>query len=338
MFHKVAIPALVAVCLAFVVPGSAEIGRAQKGGEVKLSMLAPRGGPLHNAFKKLGDKIAKLTNGAWQIRIYPAGVAGDERDVVRKMQVGQIDGAINTTVGTSIIEPQVAILDAPGLIKTYAQMDAVREHTEKDFEQMLLKKNVKLLTWWEAGQYRLFAKGEIRLVADLKKHRAWLWPDSYILKELYREARASAVPLGSTDVYAALQTGMVDSLLVSAYAAVQMRWHTKLDHVSQRASGVLLMQWIMNKSKWDQLPDNVKKVILDELPATRQQAKLDSRKGDEDAYKALLQRGYKAVVSTPAEDADWDNLFDRVNKKLTGRLWPAALYDKIKAIVSKIPG
>jgi TRAP-type C4-dicarboxylate transport system substrate-binding protein len=336
MFGRTTVLLAIAGLIAFVIPGNADPVGAQNGGEIKISMLAPRESQLCTIFKKLGDKISKLTNGAWVVRVYPFGVAGDERDVIRKMQIGQMDGAVITTTGLSIIEPQVGILDTPGLIMNYKDLAAIEPVLDNEIPAILLKKKIKVLTTWEAGQYRMFHKAgsnEIRLPADLKKHRQWLWPDNYILKELWREAGSTGVPLGVPDVFGALQTGMIDSILNSAYATVQMRWHTTMDRVSERAQGVLLFFWVMNQSKWEAIPENVRQAITDDLQPIRKEARDSSRKGDDEAYKALTQRGYKAIKLTPAEDAQWTKLFERVNKKLTGRLWSETLYNKLYALV-----
>jgi TRAP-type C4-dicarboxylate transport system substrate-binding protein len=316
-----------------LVPGSSELGNAQATQTIKIAMLAPRGSSAHIGFQKLGERIAKDTNNAWQVRVYASGVAGDEKDVIRKMRVHQLDGAVITNEGLSIIEPQVAIFDAPGLLKSYAHLEAVQKDTENHFEQLLLKKGIRVLAWWEAGQYRIFSKGKIQHPADLKKHREWLWPESYVLKEMWKEAGASGVPLGTPDVFGALQTGLIDTLIASPIALVAMRWHTKLNHVTARPSGVLLLEWIMNNSKWEAMPENVKAEILKELPPTRIRVTKDSRESDEDTYKKLLARGYTA---TEMPEKEWSDFHARVCNRLTGRVWPRPLYERIKAIVDKM--
>jgi TRAP-type transport system periplasmic protein len=334
MSFKSVTPVAIAILLAFVVTGSAEKGNAQAAQEIKISMLAPRESSLFINFKKLGEKISKATNGAWKFRIYPFGVAGDEKDVVRKMEIGQMDSAVITTTGLSILEPQIAVLDAPGLIMNYKDMEAVEKVIDVEVPQLLIKKKIKVLTSWEAGQYRVFhnaSKGLILWPADLKKHRQWLWPENYILKEMWREAGSTGVPLSTIDVFGALQTGMIDTIVNSAYATVQMNWHTKMDHVSERAQGVLLFFWVVNETKWNAMPENVRTLINNELVAVRAQARSDARKNDEAAYKSLVARGYKPVRLTPQIDAEWTKLFDRVVKKLTGRLWPESLYKKFAA-------
>jgi TRAP-type C4-dicarboxylate transport system substrate-binding protein len=326
------LPLVVTAAIVTLIPGSSELGRAQTTQTIKIAMLAPRGSAAHIGFQKLGERIAKDTHNAWQVRVYASGVAGDEKDVIRKMRVQQLDGAVISNEGLSVIEPQVAIFDAPGLFNSYAQLEAVQKDIEKDFEQLFLKKGIRVLAWWEVGQYRIFSKGKIQHVADLKKHREWLWPDNYVLKEMWKEAGASGVPLGTPDVFGALQTGMIDTVIASPIALVSMRWHTNLDHVTARPNGVLLLEWILNSSKWDAMPEKVKAEILKELPPTRVRVTKDSRESDADAYKKLLERGYTA---TAMPEKEWDDYFARVCNRLTGRVWPRPLYARIKAIVDK---
>jgi TRAP-type C4-dicarboxylate transport system substrate-binding protein len=336
MFGRTTILLAIAGLLAVVIPGSSEPVRAQQGGEIKISMLAPRESPLFAIFKKLSAKIDKVTNGAWKMRIYPFGVAGDEKDVVRKMEIGQMDGALVTTTGLSVIEPQIAILDTPGLIMSYKDLESIEGVMNNEIPAILQKKKIKVLTTWEAGQYRVFHKAGdnlIRYPADLKKHREWLWPENYILKEWWREAGSTGVPLAVMDVYPSLQTRMIDTVVATASVVVQMRWHTGMDHVSERAQGVLLFFWVMNQSKWDAIPAHVQKAITEDLQSIRREARAAARKSDDEAYNTLLKRGYTPVKLSPAEDAAWTDLFGRVNKKLTGRLWPASLYSKLDTLI-----
>jgi TRAP-type transport system periplasmic protein len=334
MYPKI-LTLLLGALLLTIIPGSSELVQAQPGQIIKIAMLAPRNSVAHIGFLKMGERIAKQTNNAWQVRVYPSGVAGDDADVLRKMKISQLDGAMVTTEGLSALEPQVAIFDAPGLIETYPQLEAAQKDLEGHFEQLLLKKGIKVLAWWELGRYRIFSKGKIEHPSDLKRNREWLLPQSYVLKEMWKEAGATGVPLGTPDVFGALQTRMIDTVLATPIVLVSMRWHTAFDHIRERASGVLLMEWIINKAKWDAIPDNVQSYILKELPLTRERVTREAREVDEDAYRRLLGRGYTAVKDTPQTKKEWDEFYVRVNRRLTGRVWPQSLYDRVRTVVAK---
>ena len=48
-----------------------------------------------------------------RLRVYPGGIIGDERDMVRKMRLGQIQAAAITTEGLSEIVPEFSAYFVP---------------------------------------------------------------------------------------------------------------------------------------------------------------------------------------------------------------------------------
>ncbi|MDO8944359.1 MAG: TRAP transporter substrate-binding protein DctP, partial [Desulfobacterales bacterium] len=61
---------------------------------VKLATLAPEGSPWIQVLKAAADEAQQKTGNAVQFKIYPGGVMGDERDMVRKMHIGQLQAAM----------------------------------------------------------------------------------------------------------------------------------------------------------------------------------------------------------------------------------------------------
>ena len=73
---------------------------------VKIGTLAPEGTAWHDILLELGQKWKIASNGDVQLRIYPGGVLGDERDMVRKMRIGQIQAVALSTEGLSELAPE----------------------------------------------------------------------------------------------------------------------------------------------------------------------------------------------------------------------------------------
>ena len=69
-----------------------------------------------NAWNK---SLQERTNGKRKMRFYPGGSQGDERDFVRKMRVGQLDGGVVTMTVMSMLIPAMNVLVLPGLLETY---------------------------------------------------------------------------------------------------------------------------------------------------------------------------------------------------------------------------
>src|SRR5262245_45195404 len=108
-----------ALGVAFILWGSA--ARAQT--VFKIATLAPEGSAWMNLFHEWAGAVDKKTNGRVKLKFFAGGVQGDERDAVRKMRLGQINGAAVTGVGLGLINGEVRLLDLPFLVKSDAELD-----------------------------------------------------------------------------------------------------------------------------------------------------------------------------------------------------------------------
>ena len=91
--RRCAITALgIAVLISLIFAPSAVGG--SKTTTIKIATLAPEGSAWINNLNDLNAEVKKKTNNSVRFKIYPGGVLGDEKDMIRKMYVGQIHAAI----------------------------------------------------------------------------------------------------------------------------------------------------------------------------------------------------------------------------------------------------
>jgi TRAP-type C4-dicarboxylate transport system substrate-binding protein len=322
------------LAFALAIPGSSHPAQAARAkNEIRIATLAPRNTDLTRGFNKIDQALRKATGGEWGIRLYPSGVAGDEKDVIRKMRVGQMDASIVTTTGLSQIVREVAVLNAPGVIPGYKELERVQKAMSKEWEKTFRENGFELVSWGESGQYRYFSNAPItNIKTDMPKMRPWLWPESHVMKEIYNAVGAHGVPLGVPEVYGALQTKMIDSLISTSLATVALQWHSKLNHVTSETSGVLLGAMIVNKKKWDSIPEDVRKTLDEQIRKNTEGDSKTVRKNDLKSYKKLLKRGYTATKYTAQGQKEWDAMADTVRKRMTGRVFPKSLLDKVQKI------
>ena len=79
---------------------------------IKFATLAPEGSTWIKLMREYDEIIRKESGGKLGFKIYAGGVAGDEKDVLRKIKIGQYHSAGITGVGLGEISPQVRILDS----------------------------------------------------------------------------------------------------------------------------------------------------------------------------------------------------------------------------------
>jgi TRAP-type C4-dicarboxylate transport system substrate-binding protein len=320
--------------LALALPASSKTVGAAETQFLRIATLAPRDSDLAKGFMKLDQGMKKATNNAWGVRLYPSGVAGDESDVLRKMKIGQMDASIITGVGLSQIVRESTLLTTPGLMRNYKAWDAVRTALTPEYNASFEKAGYKLLAWGETGQLRWFAKAPLTGPASIKGMRPWVWSASHAMKETLIAAGANGVPLGVPEVYGALQTGMVDMVTTTCVALISLQWHSNLKYMTKEASGVLPGAMLMSGDKWKNLPEDVKKIVLDEVNRNTDSDREDIRKADERSYQALLKRGYTANEWVGADKAAGEAMFETVQKKLIGRMYTAEQLARVKSLAA----
>jgi TRAP-type C4-dicarboxylate transport system substrate-binding protein len=322
---------------ALSIPGGAFADGAQTI-ELKIAMLAPRGSTVVREFQKFDQDLRAQTNNAVGLKIYPSGIAGDEFDVIRKMKVGQMDAAILTDTGLGNVVRAVNVLNAPGVVPNYQALEAVQREMNAEWGQEFLDNGFKLLQWGELGQYRYFSTEAIVRPGDLRQMRPWLWPQSHTMKELWSAIGTNGVPLGVPEVYGALQTKMVDSVICTCIALTVLQWHTKLRHMTKNPRGVLTAALVLNKSKWDSLPQNARD-RLEELAARGvDNQRREARATDKRAHDKLIQVGFVEDVETPQASQEWEQVFATVRQRLTGRIFSAELLQRVQAIARRAGG
>lgn len=329
---------LVTFGVALAVPSTARVSAAGTT-TIRMASLAPAGSSWDKVFRAWGNSLKQQTGGAVQFQFFPGGVAGDERDVIRKMKLGQMDAGGFTSIGLGQIARPVSILQMGGVVENYKQLNYVRDTLGPDFEVMFQKEGYRLLGWGDAGFGRIFSKKPILKPEDYKTARPWVPREDPTMPEFMKIIGANGVPLGIPEVFPALQTGMIDTVVASALAAVALQWFRYVTHMSKDANIAIVGATLVREELFKTIAPDHQKVLLD--TGKKAHAALIAQVQTEDlkAYKTLIGRGVVEFDSmgTPAQKEVWTKVNDELLKRLTGRLWSKELLEKVKKTAAAAP-
>ncbi len=297
---------------------------------IRYATIAPGGSAFGKVLKAWGRSLSKGTEGRVELRYYAGGSQGDERDFIRKMRAGQMDAAGVTTIGLGIIVRPALVLSAPGVIENYEDLARVRAKMNERFEKMFEDAGFVLLNWSDAGKGRIMSTVPILRPADLKMARPWAWKDDPIFSEFLKVVGANPVRLGVPEVYAGLQTKMIDVVPSSALAALALQWFTKLKYMSKDSFGIILGASIVKKEKFDQLSQGDQQILRE--TAKRAAEALDKvvRRDDAKAFDVLLERGIELLDTGPYR-AEWEQAAKETRDRLTGRIFSKSLLAEVEA-------
>ncbi|MDO8519460.1 MAG: TRAP transporter substrate-binding protein DctP [Deltaproteobacteria bacterium] len=306
-------------------PGTAKI--------LKIATLAPEGTTLHKGLLSMKNEVMAKTGGKVDFQIYAGGVAGDEKDVVRKMRIGQLQGGALTGVGLGMIEPEIRVLENPFLFQNYQQADKVYAAMRSYFEGKFREKGFELLGWAEVGFVKIFSNKPITKKADLAGLKMWMWEGDPLAQAMYESLKVVPVPLAITDVLTSLQTGLIDGCYAPELAAIAFQWHTKSKYMTDvnltdGTGGV-----IVAKQEWAKLSASEQAVVKEVISAQAQKLIAQTRIDNAQSKAVLQAAGIQIVQLTPEALVELQGIAKEVSAKLVGKLYPQTLLDKVVGLV-----
>ncbi len=180
---------------------------------IKLGTLAPPGTPWLNVPETVAlPEIERLSDGKIVIKIYAGGVMGEDTDILRKMDIGQLDSCGCTALGVLAASPDTSALLIPGLFKNYEEIDYITEKFRKRLDQAFEEKGYILAALIDTGYFYMFSKNKITSLADLRKQKVVTWFGA-METTLYEALDINATPVAVPEIISALSTGLADTNL-----------------------------------------------------------------------------------------------------------------------------
>ena len=283
---------------------------------IKLATLAPEGSSWMQHIEALNRDVMQDTDNQVRFRVYAGGVLGDEKDMLRKMHIGQIHGAALSASSLSNLFKAFDALQVPFMFQTYDEIDHVLGKMEAFFRQGLEKRGYALLGWSEGGFVHLMSTIPVATLNDLKKTKVWTWADSPMAKAIFDEAGLAAIPLSVPDVMVGLQTGLVDVVYAPPAGAISLQWFTRTKYLCDLPLIYLAGAIVIKKSILAKLPDDAQQILFDHAAKHLSRLRQKTRNDNREAIEVMTQHG-TTILTPPQEDIQE---FKQVSQKAMQRL------------------
>lgn len=166
--------------------------------------------PQTRSLLKFGESVEKRTNGEIIVEVNYGGILGGERDVAENIQLGSIDGAILGGILQNF-DPALSILEFPFLFKGPEHIKAVMDGPVGEVinERMQENINMRCLNIVMRTSRQLTTNKPVKSLADLKGLKIRV-PEMKAHLKVWQALGASPTPVAFTEVYTALQLGVVN--------------------------------------------------------------------------------------------------------------------------------
>ncbi len=299
---------------------------------VKLGTIAPEGSVWYRMLQRIGQEWASITEGQVKVRIYPGGVLGDEPDLVRKVNIGQLQAVGLSGGGMYVVDPSVMALQIPLMIQSYEELDFMLERLGPKLENIYARKGFIVLNWTDGGWVHFFTKRPVHTPDDLRKVKLFQWAGDRETMELFKAGGFQPVPLQATDMVSALQTGLIEAFDVPPLAALVNQWFALAGNMLDLKWAPLVGATIVSKRVWARFPEKHRE---DMRKAARQaafelQGKI--RKMSVEAVAEMEKRGLQVISLNAEQRALWVAEVEKVHADMRGKMVPAALFDEVLSL------
>ena len=302
---------------------------------IKMATLAPEGTDWHGMLIEMGQEWKDATNGKVKLRIYPGGVLGDERDMVRKMRIGQIHAAGMTAEGLSEIVQDFAGYFVPLVYQSIEDVQAVTDEIMPSLEKKLEKNGFKLLHFSELTWAYWFSTNPIKTPSDLKKSKFFTWAGDFKWEQVYRKAGYNPVPLATTDILSGLQTGLINTIPLPPIYALAQQSFGIANHMLDMKWGVLMAGIVIDLKTWNKIPKKYHKSLIEITNGIQNKYKNTNLNSERSALDAMKKYGLKIHKISDEEIKLWDSEVKRVSQFLRGNIIPENIYDTVIRITDK---
>lgn len=305
---------------------------------IKIGSVAPDRSPWNDALKEIARQWEAITQGQVKLKIYPGGIAGSEDDMIRKMKVGTLGGAVLTNIGLTKINPDAFVLSTPFMFHSEKEMSYVMERLNPVFENQIREKGFKVIIWTMSGWVNFFSKDPVLYPQDLKKQKLSFTTGEPEMEQAWKKSGYRIIPTELKDLMMALQSGMVDAFYLPPLVAGSGQYFPLAPHMNALKIAPLVGGMVIMDRIWEKIPDQYKSAMMDVVK--KQSEKLDQETAalEKKAMDTMKKNGL--VVHEPPADslAKWKTEAAKGMDELIGKKFSREIYDRLQQILQEYRG
>lgn len=263
----------------------------------------------HIHLEMVADLVSERTDGAVEFQIFPQGQLGNQRQMTEAVQLGALEATMSPAAFIGGFNPAVSILDIPYLLpEDDAEAQALREGPFGDaLLDSFSSRGVVGVAWWPNGRKNFTSNQPIDSISAFAD-QSFRVMDSRILIEQFNALGASAIALPFSELYTALQTGVVDGQENPLDTIQRMRFYEVQDYLVVSEHGAMEDILLFNPTFWESLPTDYQDIIVEAFAEVVPDLIAHKAAAVAEALDVISETEINVRVASPEERAEMREL------------------------------
>ncbi|WP_102868594.1 TRAP transporter substrate-binding protein [Pseudovibrio exalbescens] len=265
----------------------------------------------HLSLEAFKNQVESRSNGRIEVEIYPSGqLCATARECLAGVQNGMFDYFQTTVSEMANYWAPMEGFDLPYQLPSDRVAECVYDDVEfmADVRQEVLNaaEDMRVMMVSNSGGWRNFATTtkQIKTPSDVAGLKIRTVP-APIQQELVKVMDGAPTPISWPETYTALSTGVVDGTKNGIVDIVQMKFHESLKYITLDGHAYMGGLWIMNNTKFESMPEDLQKVVVDAVHAQNQFLRSYPKWREFSAYEEFVEAGGEIYNPTVEERASF---------------------------------
>ncbi len=283
---------------------------------LKIATLSPEGSMWMEKMHKGAELVAQKTNNRVTFKFYPGGVMGNDKTVLKKIRIGQLQGGAVVGGSLSKFFPANQIYAQPLKFKNLKEVDYVRKYLDQYVIDGLDNAGFVTFGLIGGGFAYIMSQNPIETVQDLRNQKVWIPDNDKISQDSIKAFGVTPIPLSIADVRTSLQSGLINTVATSPVGAVILQWHTQIKYITNIPLIYLHAVLAVDKKKFLKISEQDRKIVTQVMTKALKEIDIQNREDDINATQTLKNRGITFITPSKKAMANWQKIADIASKKM----------------------
>ena len=301
---------------------------------IKFSHVVAPNTPKGKGAEKFKELAEKYTAGKVKVEVYPNSTLYKDKEELEALQLGAVQmlAPSNSKFGPMGIK-EFEVFDLPFIIPNLAALRKVTEGPMGEKMLELLKpKGMIGLAYWDNGFKQMSANKALRVPEDYKGLKFRI-QSSKVLEAQFRSLGATPQVMAFSEVYQALQTGVVDGQENTASNMYTQKMHEVQKYTTLTNHGYIGYVVVVNKKFWDDLPADVRTNLDKAMKESTAYANKISAQENDEALEDIKKSGKTQLITpTAAEMAAMRKAMEPIYEDMGKRVGKQLIDDVVKTV------
>jgi len=261
-------------------------------------------------------EIAQRTDGRVRFKFYGGGVQGNDKQVLRKMRIGQLHGGAFTSNALAELQKDSQLYALPMLFNNINEVEFARSHMDARLQQLMEDAGYVNFGFAGSGFASIMSNSPVANLDDFKKLKVWVPDGDQLSYSAVKALGVSPVTMPLTDVLTGLQTELINTVMGPPAGAIVLQWNTAVSYITELPLAYIFAMLVIDKRVFDKMQADDQAVVRDVMEGVYKGFDAQGAKDNEEALKALLAGGVKSVETDEGQVAIWRQKVQASNREL----------------------